>query len=433
MKKIAIHGLGYLGCINLSYLVGRYYHCVAYDYNKGGTRRNKKNLPLIFSDFFDDLFLSKNLMIGKKDLFEIVDSPEMLFQEDVGTHIICVPTEQGETPNLELLNAVLKEFYNLKKINNTINVIVESTLYPDIINNVILKKLDSLGLKLDKDYYLSVAVRQDWVKNEIDFSRQPKKVLSAVNGKSLEKVIQFYVETGQDFIVSEDLKAVEILKHVENSLTQIRQSYANQLSLAYQHIDTNELFRIVNDHIGIQLKSDIGIGGFATPLSIAVLLENAEFEDSLTILREALIIDLSMINYIVEDLKINEIHSVALLGISSDPNNKQLVFSPYVRLAKTLDENGIKVKALDPFFTSEEIAETSQCEPLLDIYDLGDLEGVIMGTRHEWSKFVDCDRFVSSLRYIKYFLDNGKFEKLNKSIKNYKTVGQRNWLRNNKA
>lgn len=415
MLKVAIHGLGYLGHLNLSVLVGKGVYCYGYDSRE--EVKKKKNF-LTISSFFDDLFDKPKT----KDNFKLVNCPEELFEEDIFIHIISLGLESKDQPNFSIIESYLDNFKLIKK---PVLIIFESTLYPGMIEKTILKKLKSMELQCDQDYYLGFAVRTDWIKNEWDLVNKPKKIVSGYTKNSLEKVIKFYSTTEQNFLVYEDYEDLEIVKHITNSLELIQQSFINQLSTAYSDYNINKIVTTLMK----EKRIEVGLGsrGFATPISSRVLLDNTEVNE-LSILKESLLSDVSLISYIIEDLKKNEINSILLLGISSENDLKQLSFSPYLRLVALMEKNSIDALIYDPYFTLEELNNFTKGRGVENIYDLN-VNGIIIGTPHNWINLIDENKFVKSYSKVNYFLDNGKLSCLQESITNYKSIGSKGWIK----
>ncbi|WP_372998789.1 UDP binding domain-containing protein [Sulfurimonas sp.] len=422
-KKVAIYGLGYLGYTTLSNLVDNYIDCYVYDYKDD--RRDSKDSVKLFNDFFDNLFLTENSYKSKKSLVNFCSDTELFQMQDINTHLICIPTEDAGVPNVELLEKIISSFRKIK--NNKIHIIIESTLYPKIIKNIILPKLSSSGMEIDKDFFLSFVVRQDVIKSLDDLKKDNTYMLSAISDLSLIEVENFYSYIGQNYIITKDYEVLEIIKHVENSLEHLHQSFANQILLSFPEININEVFKLLQEHKGIDLSSSIGSNGFAIPVSSRVLLDSIENQNSLSLLKESILVDMSMITVVKDDLTKNNIKKVLILGVSSEKDVKQDIFSTYLRLATYLNESNFEVFIYDPFFDSYELNSITNVNIVSDIDNIqNDIEGVIVGTKHSWIKFLDMEVFISNFAQTKYFLDNGSFSSIETKIYNYKSIGQAN-------
>lgn len=426
VKNVAIHGLGYLGATNFSYLVGKYITCTAYDY--AAKEGKPPRVPPVVSSYFENLHLSKNLLIDKQTLGKIARSKEEFYAAKANIHLICLPSESSGIPNLEYIKTAAADLsMHIQKGDQTL-ILVESTLYPQMIDDVFLSALKDRELSLDEDFFLGAVVRQDRIRNEFDYGRQPARVISAPSQVSLQKTAEFYSETNQPYLVCNDYRSLELVKHVENALTQIQQSLANQIAIAYQTIDTAELFRTINAHMQTDIWPNLGIGGFAAPMSTRILLDHAPDEEVLSVLKESILTDLAMQNYILEDIGQKKIRNVLILGVSSEKDSKQHIFSPFIRLAGFLRKNGINAYGYDPFFPQKDLLAQFDLPALESPYELDRIEGVIVGSHHSWLDLLECDRFLESTKHITYFLDNGCFNRYRHHIPGYKLIGEKNWL-----
>ncbi len=422
-KKIAIHGLGYLGYTTLSRLVDNYIDCYVYDYKED--RRSSKDSLKLYNEYFDDLYLSDNKYLSKKSLLHFCDESDLFEMQDISTHIICIPTENAGVPNINLLEKIITSFK--KKESKIIHIIIESTLYPKIIDNIILPRLNSLGMEIDKDFLLSFVVRQDLIKTFNDLKKENKYILSAASKNSLIEIEKLYTYLGHEYILTKDSKVIEIIKHTENSLIHLHQSFANQLLVSFPNIDANEIFRIIKEHIGINLSPSLGSNGFAIPISSRILLDSSENQNSLSLLKESILVDMSMITIIKDDLIRNKINKVLILGISSESNIKQHIFSTYLRLVEYLIKNNFEIFVYDPFFEYEELNNITNTNVVKNIDNIAsDIEGIIIGSNHDWIKFLDINIFIDNFKDVKYFLDNGSFTNIKDEINNYKLIGQAN-------
>jgi nucleotide sugar dehydrogenase len=422
-KKVAIYGLGYLGYTTLSNLVDNYIECYVYDYKAG--RRNSNESIELFNNYFDSLFLTENNYIQKKSLINFTNEVELFESEEIYTHIICIATELSGVPNVLLLENIISNF---KKVENKIiHIIIESTLYPNNIDNTIIPIFNNNNMKIDEDYLLSFVVRQDVNKNIKDLKKDNTYILSSFSDMSLKIVKEFYSYIGQDYIVTKDYKALEMTKHIENSLLHLHESFANQILLSFPNINANEVFNIVKKHVGVELQASIGSNGFAMPVSSRVLLDCAEYSDNLSLLKESIMVDMSMITVVEEDLINNNIKIVLILGVSSDDEIKQDIFSAYFRLVEYLRNNNFTVYIYDPYFSSEEINSKTHAYAVSNIdYLSNDIEGIVVGAKHSWTKFLDMKVFINNISNVNYFLDNGSFTAYKEKINNYKSIGDTN-------
>lgn len=420
-KKIAIHGLGYLGYTTLSLLVDNYKSCYVCDY-KEKRRESLESLNLL-NEFFDNLFLSKNRYKPKQSLVNFCSQEEIFNIDDVDIHLICISTENEGIPDIVKFEKILD---NIKILSNPVHIIIESTLYPSMIESKILPIVESKNRQLDQDYLLSFVVRQDLIKSVDDLSKDYKYIISGMSEKSINEANAFYRFLNKQTVVTPDYKALEIVKHIENSLEQVHQSFANQIALSFPNYNIDELFDIVYRHISVNLSPSLGSNGFALPVSSRILIDSISNPNSLSILKESILVDMSMITVIKNDLLINNLKSVLVLGISSENDIKQHIFSTYLRLVDYLVDSNIEVSVYDPYFKVDELKSLCKANVVESIDNKLDIDGIIVGSKHSWMKFLDIVTFIENFGSCKYFLDNGSFFKLKDRINNYKSISEIN-------
>ena len=142
--KICIIGLGYVG-LPLAIAFGKKFLTVGYDNNKNRVHELKKNND-------------ENFQVDKK---QFKSSKKLVFSDDIldakkcNTYILTLPTpvNKKNLPDLTLLKLGIYKIIPIIKKGDVI--IIESTVYPDVTEDVCGKLIETkTKFKLNKDFFL---------------------------------------------------------------------------------------------------------------------------------------------------------------------------------------------------------------------------------------------------------------------------------------
>ena len=359
MKKVAIIGLGYVGLPLLCLSVEKGYECIGFDIdieklNLIKERRVPFNDELV-REFFEDS--SKSLRVTD-NLYDLEDS-------DIS--VICVPTPVYEdfSPNLTPLKTASETVGKTLKRGQL--VIVESTIYPGTVEEIVLPILERSGLKAGEDFFLSHCPERIDPGNKKWNLKNIPRVCGALTERGLELSMSYY----QSILETEihplsSLKAAEACKVVENSFRDVNIAFVNELAMSFQRMGIN----IVEIIEGASTKPfafmphfpGAGVGGHCIPVDPYYLITKAKdlgFEHKF--LKIARDINNQMPSYTVSLLEqlIKELGTslenttVGLMGISFKKGIDDTRNSPHHSIKKILEEKKIKTLSYDPYVLNQ--------------------------------------------------------------------------------
>ncbi len=430
-KKLGVWGLGYIGFSSITHFAKNGVTCIGTDVTEtrvSDINNGKPTIPnLKYWLNFDTAPLANDgRMRATQDWQELID-------KDVLVHLITIPTEMNGKPYHNILIDVINKISNLKNVQTEHPplVIVESTLTPTVVDNVVIPLFKSNGLEVGKDILLGVAPRRDWFTSADKSLTMLPRVVGGTTKETTEIMASVLGIICHNIIKAHDHKQAAIVKSIENAYRQLDITFANQLSAAYPDIDMTSVLKMVGTKWNVETyHPSFGTGGYCIPLAPQYVLEGAKHPERLTLLQESIKTDFSQPNLVVDSLIRRNVKKVAILGIAYTGDLKVHVLSPAIPIAKKLRERGVDVKVHDPYYNEEEILNITGC-PNLNFSDgLEDRDTILVVSPHMQYQYTEIKKLISKMGQVKLIIDNmGTWNKIKfPDHIEYHEAGDANWL-----
>jgi UDP-N-acetyl-D-glucosamine dehydrogenase len=308
-----------------------------------------------------DLLVSNKLFSPVGD-FEFVSKCSII--------IVCLPTpltEKGE-PNLDILLAGLKSIKKFIKTGATL--IVESTVYPGTMEEIVVKLFQDIDINLGYS-----PERIDPGNKDFDLGNTPK-IISAFDIPTLNIMKDFYGQFTEKVHVMESVKAAEFAKIIENTYRLVNISLVNELLQIGNALGVNvrsALAAAATKPFGFQLFTPgIGAGGHCVPVDPVYLeWKVSTIDKSLSkVLTAAIQVNNEMPNYVcqkVKDLIPSGQAKILLYGISYKKGVSDTRESPSLKIRSILKNEGHFIYWFDP--NIEEYDDEKRVENIYD-FDL---------------------------------------------------------------
>ncbi|MCW8895334.1 UDP binding domain-containing protein [Sulfurimonas sp.] len=399
-KKVSIWGIGYLGYTTILRLQKNGFRTTVYDFNEsrlddliGNTYPSKEQL--------NSWSKGGKIPILNLEKLDVVKDNNLLFENHV--HIVSFPNTD-KFDYSELAKLFVK---NRDKLKDSL-IIFQSAGIPKTIEDVFCKILEENNLNIE----VSTVFRSDWTIEDF-FNKNYKKTISGNNLEAVDKTQIFLKLLNLESIKLSSIEESEIYENTKNALNYTMVAFFNQLSLAYPHVDINELSKnLLKDMNFNNLFLGVSSVDYKSEQSIENILRSSS-GDFLSILKEANNTNISFLFYYVNLLKNKNVNSVTILGLSSYNSMKDLRFSPSVMLAEYLNKENIQVYIHDDNFNKDEVLEVlPHCE-FMDINSntIKTDVVVIMSLSKEYKFYTQNKIDEIGLSKVKYVLDNTGFFK----------------------
>jgi UDP-N-acetyl-D-mannosaminuronate dehydrogenase len=397
-KIVSVWGIGYLGYTTISQLQEYGFKATIFDFTPDRLDKLSKGFyPK--KEQFNSWSRNGNLPLLDLDKIVIADEYSLLFDNKV--HFISFPNTELFT-YIDLANIFLK---NKDKLQNSL-IIFESAGIPNSIQK------DFINILKDDDIDVVTLFRNDWIIE--DFSNQNHQKICSGNSKNAIKKIKIFLNIfNQEVIELDSLEEAELYANTKNSFDYTITAFFNQLSLAYPHININNIFKKLLNNMDTN-KFNLGVNSvdYKSEQSIENILRGSR-GDFLSILKEANNTNISFLFYYIDLLKTKNINSVTIFGLSAYNNIKDIRFSPSVLLAEYLNKEGITVFVYDDNFTQDELKQILPFSKFLNIHtDTLQTDAIfIMNLMKEYKFFTQTKMDDIGISKIRYIFDNTGFFK----------------------
>jgi len=412
--KVCVVGLGYVG-LPLATLLAEKHETYGYDIDREVVVKVNKGISPI-----NDKDLVKKMKKLKGKIKASID-PRILSKVDV--IIICVPTPVDDNNNPDLRPLIRTSEDIAKNLQRRQLIIIESTIYPGVSEEVVLSILEKTGLKGGKDFHLvHCPERVDIGNKEWPLEKVPR-VIGGLSDGGVKKAIAFYKTfIKADIMPLSSIKSAEATKIVENSFRDINIAFVNELAKSFDTlgIDLIEVLKAASTKpYGFLLHyPGAGVGGHCIPVDPYYLIRRAAksgFKHEF--LRLAREINESMPDYTVRRLEegLNELGKpvkgtkIGILGLTYKGGVDDTRNSPAFKIIEILKRKGGVVSIYDPYLGKD------------SLNDILKSDAVVLVTSHPEFKKIDFSK-----SDIKLIVDGRNFlntERIKKAGIRYKRIG----------
>ncbi|MFH1225446.1 MAG: nucleotide sugar dehydrogenase [Candidatus Diapherotrites archaeon] len=367
-ETVCIIGLGYVGLPLACLCAGRGLDVRGLEVSSSIVDKVNRGTSHI-----DDAKLKREVAVLKGKIRATSDAAEAMKGADAV--IVCVPTpvDAQQEPDLAALKSACSAIAkNLKKGQM---VIIESTIYPGTVEEVVLPILEQgSGLKAGKDFDLAHCPERIDPGNEKWPVEKIPRVVAALTPEGTRRAATFYrgiLDKGVPVLELKSLKAAEAVKVTENTFRDINIAFVNELAKSFDQlgIDISEVVSGASTKpFGFMpFYPGPGVGGHCIPVDPYYLIKRARdsgFEHRfLSLARE---INNSMPDYVAslaEKMARNlgagmKGMRICVLGISYKKGIDDARNSPAMEIAELLAKKGADVVSFDPHIPSKSAAKS---------------------------------------------------------------------------
>ncbi|SFK17756.1 UDP-N-acetyl-D-mannosaminuronic acid dehydrogenase [Halobacillus dabanensis] len=311
-------------------------------------------------------------------------------EADVFVIAVPSPIREDKTANLDYVRKATEAIVPFVKKGNL--VILESTVPPRTVEDVMVPVLEQTGLDIGEDVYVSHSpervipgkVFQELVDND--------RIVGGINEQSSVLTKELYESFVKGNIHLTDATTAEMAKVIENTYRDVNIAFANELALISDKIGVNswEAIKLANFHPRVNIHTPgPGVGGHCIAVDPWFL---AEIEPDLSkIIQLSRNTNDNMPVYTAEQIQkltkeqfIND-PKVALFGLSFKANIDDQRESPSLKVILELVEKGISFTTYDPHI--KENVASNQTQSMDEALDGADI--LVILTDHDEFKTLD--------------------------------------------
>jgi nucleotide sugar dehydrogenase len=351
---------------------------------------NAGNFPLKDEPGYEDIFNS----VRKNDNFSVTTDINMAISKS-NLILLSLPTpmDKNNIPTYLALESVGKQLSKSLQPNSL--VVVESTIEPGFIENVMIKRIEGdSGLRVGKNFTIGVCP-ENANPGEIlhDFTGLPRLVggIDEQTTKIIALIYGFVFSV--ELVTMPDCKTANAVKLTTNVFRDVNIAFVNELSLMFEKlgIDTLKVLDAAKRKYNFQIHyPGAGVGGPCLPINSYQFLNTAKRTGSeLNIIKYGRAINEKMPDHVI-NLTLDGFKkcnkpikdsTVLILGVSYKPDVKDIQLSPAETIVNKLKALGAKIKIYDPYYKNNQIFGIDVERNIQDI--LSDVDASIIVTAHK--------------------------------------------------
>ena len=354
-KKICVIGLGYIGLPTSAMFAQSGCEVLGVDISERVVNTLNQGLIHIEEPGLADVV---------KEQVENGNFRASLEPEKADAFIISVPT-----PNLEdefrscdltyVIQGVERILPFLEKGNT---VIVESTIAPKSMDDVIAPIFEKNGYVVGKDVYLAHCPERVLPGQILYELRYNNRIVGGITPACTEHAAEVYGIFVEGEIIKTEAKTAELSKCMENTFRDVNIALANELAKICYDLDINclDVIQMANKHPRVNIhQPGPGVGGHC--LAIDPYFICAKAPDVAKIIRLSRDTNRSMPGYVVDkvNMLVKGINNpkIAAFGVTYKGNVDDVRESPSFEIVEILKNQGLEVRVYDPHVDNPEYVD----------------------------------------------------------------------------
>jgi len=311
-------------------------------------------------------------------LAEVIDNGRLTVStetKEADAFIISVPTpiNADRSANLDYVRSATEMILPVVKKGDL--VILESTVPPKTIENIMMPVLEKTGFVFGEELFISHSPERVLPGKLFEELVSNDRIVGGINEKSSQMTVDLYKHFVKGEIHVTDSTTAEMVKLMENTYRDINIAYANELARIAEKLDFNvwEAIDLANCHPRVNIhKPGPGVGGHCIAVDPYFIIEQAPEEAKLiTLARE---INTStpeaVVNLAVNAVKEINNPTISVFGLAFKGNIDDMRESPSVEIVEMLEEKGFHLKVYDPYVKGEYNHKANTVEEALENSDL---------------------------------------------------------------
>lgn len=372
--RIAVLGLGYVGCVSAACLAHLGYRVTGVDRDEYKVRCVSEGRAPFYEPGLDEIVkstASAGLLDATGVLQDVID--------EVDVALVCVgtPSEKNGNLGLEQLRRVVAEIAKtLPGRTRPLTIAIRSTVFPGTCEEVVIDPLRSFGS-------VSVVSNPEFLREGTavrDFMEPSLLVVGSQARAAAEQVARLFAPLGiAPCIVS--LRTAEMIKYACNAFHAVKIAFANEVGAVAESLDVDAgevMSTLCEDRkLNISrayLKPGFAFGGSCLPKDLRALTYRARrFDLKLPLLESTLPSNLEHLRRAVEGVLEAPGTRLGVIGLAFKENTDDLRESPVVTLLEYLLGKGREVRVFDPHIQMESIYGSNRNYVLQQIPHIGRL------------------------------------------------------------
>jgi len=353
--RVAVFGLGYVGCVSAAGFAARGHTVVGVDLNPTKVGLIGKGKTPVLEPGLGEL-IAEGFTEGR--LRSTLDGTAAVADADVSLICVGTPSSPNGSLSTEALERVAETIGDaLRNSSGRHTVIVRSTTLPGTCENLVVPLLERASRRsAGKDF--GVAVNPEFLRegsSVADFNDPPKTLIGELDTESGDAVERLYEGLSAP-VFRVALSTAEMAKYVDNAFHAVKIDFANEMGAACQAfgLDSHEVMAVFSADTKLNISTayltpGFAFGGSCLPKDLRALLYACRHRDVELPLLESVIPSNERHLQRTVDLLLRLGRSrVGIFGLAFKQGTDDLRESPLVELAERLLGKGFDLKIFDP-------------------------------------------------------------------------------------
>ncbi len=355
MKRVAVFGAGYVGCVTAACMARDGHDVFAVDINADKIATIAAGRSPIREPGLDDL-IAAGVHSGR--LKATTQAGSAIDGVDVALVCVGTPSANDGGVNLMALTRVLETIVDhLLKSPKKFSIVLRSTLLPGLLEEKIRPMLSQrLGSHFGST--ITLTNHPEFLRETTaieDYNRPPFIIVGAESEEHAGPILALYDNINSPHVVT-DTRTSALVKYACNAFHALKIGFANEIGVLAKELGANglEVMRIacMDRQLNISpayLRPGFAFGGSCLPKDLRALTRFSQHRAvSVEILNSILASNQSHLGRafrLIEEMKMKKI---GLVGLSFKSGTDDLRESPQVSLAETLLGRGYDLRIFDP-------------------------------------------------------------------------------------
>ena len=431
---ITVIGLGYVGLPTAVNFAENGFSVI-------GVNRTQSKVDLINAGgcYLTDLNLDERVkrLVERGKLTATIDTAEATRKSDVISITVPTPVTSDKRPDLSFITSAGRAIARGLGLNKL--VVLESTVYPGVVEEVLKPILEESGLKAGVDFGLAYCPER-YNPGDADHNiRDVVRVIGGITPEWAQATAQLYKSNAKDVVVVKDIRTAEAAKVIENIQRDLNIALMNELALIFErlHIDIMDVIKAASTKWNFNVYyPGAGVGGHCLPVDPYYLVNKAAelgYHSQVITAGRAIndYMPLHVFQLVADALNEQERavngSKIAVLGLSYKENVGDPRESPSKVVVEELRKRGAQVHLVDPYVDEQTLRALAI--PEATAYDaLAAADALVLMTAHRDFAGLDL-RKIKGLMRTPVIVDGRRFFDPETAAKlgfTYKGVGAKN-------
>jgi UDP-N-acetyl-D-mannosaminuronic acid dehydrogenase len=352
MKKICVVGLGYIGLPTAAIFARAGYDILGVDVservvnslNNGDVHIEEVGLPELVKE------------VVQKGKLKASTTPE---QADVFIIAVPTPIHEDQTANVDYVVAATKAITPYLQKGNV--VIVESTIPPRTMDDIVAPIIRKAGLDPQTDVYLAHCPERVLPGRILIELIENTRIVGGTTPVAATKAADVYRAVVTGDVLETEAVTAEMSKLMENTFRDVNIALANELAKISKRLGVNahKVIELANRHPRVNIhQPGPGVGGHCLAVDPYFIVEKAQSESPL--IQEARRINNSMPDFVVQQVETLTVNianpKIAVFGLTYKGNIDDVRESPAIEIYERLAHNPrFNVVAHDPHVHQDQV------------------------------------------------------------------------------